>query len=108
MPPSDPVMARCKRGCEGLRRSGGGLAIAARTLLTQGMRLNHERLFRIHREERLGVRKRGVRKRGGRKRALGTRADGVAERAEPALVTGVRVGRVGQRASVPGAGDRGR
>ena len=33
------------------------------------MRLNHKRLFRLYREERLGVRKRG-----GRKRALGTRA----------------------------------
>ena len=33
------------------------------------MRLNHKRLFKIYREERLGVRKRG-----GRKRALGTRA----------------------------------
>jgi putative transposase len=31
--------------------------------------LNHKRLFRIYREERLGVRKRG-----GRKRALGTRS----------------------------------
>lgn len=38
-------------------------------LTRQGMRLNHKRLFRIYREERLGVRKRG-----GRKRALGTRA----------------------------------
>jgi putative transposase len=33
------------------------------------VRLNHKRLFRLYREERLGVRKRG-----GRKRALGTRA----------------------------------
>jgi putative transposase len=38
-------------------------------LTRQGMRLNHKRLFRIYREERLGVRKRC-----GRKRALGTRA----------------------------------
>ena len=33
-----------------------------------GVRLNHKRLFRLYREEKLGVRKRG-----GRKRALGTR-----------------------------------
>ena len=40
-------------------------------LAREGVRLNHKRLFRIYREERLGVRKRG-----GRKRALGTGADG--------------------------------
>ena len=38
-------------------------------LARQGVRLNHKRLFRIYREERLGVRRRG-----GRKRALGTRS----------------------------------
>ncbi len=38
-------------------------------LARDGVRLNHKRLFRIYREERLGVRKRG-----GRKRALGTRS----------------------------------
>ena len=38
-------------------------------LAREGVLLNHKRLFRIYREERLGVRKRG-----GRKRALGTRA----------------------------------
>jgi putative transposase len=38
-------------------------------LARQGVRLNHKRLLRIYREERLGVRKRG-----GRKRALGTRS----------------------------------
>jgi len=38
-------------------------------LAREGMRVNHKRLFRIYREERLGVRKRG-----GRKRALGTRS----------------------------------
>jgi putative transposase len=38
-------------------------------LAREGVRLNHKRLFRIYREERLVVRKRG-----GRKRALGTRA----------------------------------
>ena len=38
-------------------------------LSRQGIRLNHKRLFRIYREEKLGVRKRG-----GRKRAIGTRS----------------------------------
>jgi putative transposase len=38
-------------------------------LAREGLRLNHKRLFRIYREERLGVRKRG-----GRKRALAMRA----------------------------------
>ncbi|HEX4650509.1 MAG TPA: IS3 family transposase [Granulicella sp.] len=38
-------------------------------LRREGLRLNHKRLFRLYREERLGVRKRG-----GRKRALGSRA----------------------------------
>lgn len=35
----------------------------------EGRRVNHKKLFRLYREERLMVRKRG-----GRKRALGTRA----------------------------------
>ena len=38
-------------------------------LAREGVVLNHKRLFRLYREERLGVRKRG-----GRKRALGTRS----------------------------------
>ena len=38
-------------------------------LARDGLALNHKRLFRIYREERLGVRKRS-----GRKRALGTRS----------------------------------
>ena len=38
-------------------------------LRREGMTVNHKRLFRLYREERLSVRKRG-----GRKRALGTRA----------------------------------
>lgn len=35
----------------------------------QGVRLNHKKLYRLYKEERLSVRKRG-----GRKRAVGTRA----------------------------------
>ena len=38
-------------------------------LKREGCRVNHKKLFRIYREEKLVVRKRG-----GRKRALGTRA----------------------------------
>jgi putative transposase len=38
-------------------------------LKREGVHLNHKKLFRLYREERLGVRRRG-----GRKRALGTRA----------------------------------
>ena len=38
-------------------------------LAREGVQLNHKRLFRLYREEKLGVRKRG-----GRKRALGTRS----------------------------------
>ena len=38
-------------------------------LARQGIRINHKKLYRLYREERLSVRKRG-----GRKRALGTRA----------------------------------
>jgi putative transposase len=38
-------------------------------LAREGVRLNHKRLFRLYRQEKLGVRKRG-----GRKRALGTRS----------------------------------
>ena len=35
----------------------------------EGIKLNHKKLYRLYKEERLTVRKRG-----GRKRALGTRA----------------------------------
>lgn len=38
-------------------------------LARQGVKLNHKKLYRLYKEERLSVRKRG-----GRKRALGTRA----------------------------------
>ena len=38
-------------------------------LRREGLRINHKRLFRLYREEKLAVRKRG-----GRKRAIGTRA----------------------------------
>ena len=41
-------------------------------LRREGIRLNHKKLFRLHRQEKLGVRKRD-----GRKRALGTRSQTV-------------------------------
>ena len=43
-------------------------------LRREGIEVNHKKLYRLYKEERLTVRKRGGRKRGGRKRALGTRA----------------------------------
>ena len=52
----------------------------------QGVKLNHKKLYRLYREERLTVRKRG-----GRKRALGTRAPMAIPQAEPTLVARLRV-----------------
>ena len=51
--------------------SGGGSAIAGSALLLarEGIQMNHKKLRRLYREERLQVRRRG-----GRKRALGMRA----------------------------------
>ena len=51
--------------------SAGGSAIAACMCCSkrEGFVINHKRLFRLYREERLAVRRRG-----GRKRAIGTRA----------------------------------
>ena len=61
------------------------LAIAARRRLhillqRDGIALNHKKLFRLYREERLTVRRRG-----GRKRARDTGADDHAAGTEPAL-----------------------
>ena len=54
-----------------LAASGGGSAIAGCTCcsVAKGIDMNHKKLRRLYREERLQVRRRG-----GRKRALGTRA----------------------------------
>jgi putative transposase len=52
----------------------------------EGVQLNHKKLRRLYREERLQVRRRS-----GRKRALGTRgATNAAGRAQPALVARLR------------------
>ena len=72
-------------------------------LARDGVRLNHKRLFRLYREEKLGMRKRG-----GRKRALGTRSPlALPEGSQSALVAGLRLRRAVERAPVPGAGGRG-
>ena len=77
--------------------------------------MNHKKLYRLYREERLIVRTRG-----GRKRALGTRAPmAMPAGTEPALVAGLRLRHPGRRpplphpvrrrrlhAGVPGAGRR--
>ena len=67
--PSDD--ARCAARCGSWRPSAGGSAIGGCTCCCGGRasRLNHKKLYRLYREERLAVRKRG-----GRKRALGSRA----------------------------------
>ncbi len=54
-----------------MRVSGGGSAIGAWHILLRrdGIALNHKKLFRLYREERLTVPRRD-----GRKRVLGTRA----------------------------------
>ena len=71
-------------------------------LRREGIVLNHKKLYRLYREERLMVRKRG-----GRKRALGTQgAYGDTAGAEPALVFGLRVRCAGFQPQVPGV-DRG-
>jgi putative transposase len=81
-------------------------------LRREGLDLNHKKLFRLYREERLTVKKRG-----GRKRALWTRAPmalpavdagthGAAAGTEPAVEPGLRVGHAGRRAAVPRPGGR--
>ena len=64
-------MPPCAPGCASLPLSGAGSAIAAccSCCSREGALVNHKKLRRLYREERLQVRRRG-----GRKRALGTRA----------------------------------
>ena len=72
-------------------------------LAREGVRLNHKRLFRLYRQEKLGVRKRDKRDGGGSHRACAMGAleagaghaiaNGPSGGAEPALVTRLRVGR---------------
>ncbi|AMB44822.1 transposase [Methylobacterium sp. AMS5] len=60
------------RGLAGERRRFGYRRLLI-LLRREGLTLNHKKLFRLYREERLSVRRRG-----GRKRALGTRAPAAA------------------------------
>ena len=66
--PDDTAIRERLRGLAAERRRFGYRRLHI-LLRREGLRLNHKRLFRLYREERLGVRKRG-----GRKRALGSRA----------------------------------
>ena len=66
-PDDEPIRCRLRDLASQRRRFGYrrlGLLLGR-----EGIRLNHKKLYRLYREERLMVRKRG-----GRKRALGTRA----------------------------------
>jgi putative transposase len=66
--PDDPALRERLRALARERRRFGYRRLLI-FLRREGFTVNHKRLFRIYREERLMVRKRG-----GRKRALGTRA----------------------------------
>jgi putative transposase len=66
--PDDDVLRTRLRELASQRRRFGYRRLGL-LLARQGIRINHKKLYRIYKEERLTVRKRG-----GRKRALGTRA----------------------------------
>ena len=66
-------------------------------LKREGYVINHKKLFRLYREEKLAVRRRG-----GRKRAIGTRASMlVPGGAQRPLFARLRVGPVHRRPSLP-------
>ena len=65
---SDEVLRATLRELASQRRRFGYRRLGL-LLARQGVRINHKKLYRLYREERLSVRRRG-----GRKRALGTRA----------------------------------
>lgn len=66
--PDDGTVRSRLRALAGERRRFGYRRLHI-LLKREGVHLNHKKLFRLYREERLGVRRRG-----GRKRALGTRS----------------------------------
>ena len=71
-------------------------------LTREGLVMNHKKLRRLYREERLAVRRRGA-----RKRALGTQsANGAAARTKPALEPGLPYGCIHRWPTVPHPGDR--
>jgi putative transposase len=66
---SDDTVLRSKLKELASQRRRFGYRRLGLLLARQGIRINHKKVYRLYREERLSVRKRG-----GRKRALGTRA----------------------------------
>ena len=68
-------------------------------LRREGVEVNHKKLFRIYREERLAVRRRGGRKTGPRH----ARTDNPAAGSQPALEPRLRRRRAGRRAPLPSA-----
>ena len=71
-------------------------------LRREGIEVNHKKLYRLYKEERLTVRKRGVRKRGGRKPGAGyAGTDDDPAGFEPALVSRLRVRLSGRWKAVP-------
>ncbi len=83
-PPDDVLRQRLKELA--LERRRFGYRRLHILLRREGIMLNHKKLYRLYREERLMVRKRG-----GRKGVGNTGTDGDPARAEPALVPGLRV-----------------
>jgi transposase InsO family protein len=84
---------RCADSPEALERRRFGYRRLHILVRREGIVLNHKKLYRLYREERLIVRKRG-----GRKRALGTRAPmALPAGAEPTLVFRLRVECAGLR-----------
>ena len=66
--PDDPVLRERMRTIAHQRRRFGYRRLHV-MLKREGLAVNHKKLFRLYREEKLSVRRRG-----GRKRAIGTRA----------------------------------
>ena len=86
------------RRCAGASATGGCMSADPR----EGMLMNHKKLRRLYREERLQVRRRG-----GRKRALGTRAPMALPQGRTSAGPGLRQRHADRRPAVPDPG-RGR
>ena len=98
------TMRRCARGCASwppCRRRFGYRRLHV-LLRREGIAMNHKKLRRLYREERLQVRRRG-----GRKRALGTRAPmAIPQGANQRWSPGLRSDAAGRRPPLPHPGDR--
>ncbi|VFU08473.1 protein of unknown function [Methylocella tundrae] len=70
-------------------------------LRREGYVVNHKRLFRLYREEKLAVRRRA-----GRKRAIGTRAPMLIPLPQRPLVAGLCLGSAHRRTPLPHSGGR--